>query len=87
MYARTTTNFCKFMQTRSILGATHFDVREYIALVARKGASQRTLRNELYSLRILFDFLNLGGLVNWVPPRLVHLPRPEPYIPTVLTEK
>jgi site-specific recombinase XerD len=79
-----------FLGKKSFIKSNHFDVQEFLASRAKRGVSARTLRGVLYSLRIFFDFLNLGGLVQWVPPRLVR-PRPlesrVPRVPRVLTKE
>lgn len=54
-------------------------------MLAAEGMSQKTIRGELYALRVFFDFLNLGGLVKRVPPRMLNL-RPR-HIPKVLTQE
>lgn len=65
----------------------HLDVQEFLAHSAAKGASPSLIRVQLHSLRIFFDFLNLGGLVKWVPPRTIKL-RPLPrQVPKVLTNE
>ncbi len=86
-YSKTVRSFSVFLGRRLVTTTTHLDVQDYLAERAEKGASPRTLRNDLYSLRIFFDFLNLGGLVNWVPPRMVQARPLEPYVPEVLTEQ
>jgi hypothetical protein len=42
--------------------STHFDVQVFIADHAKLGRFARTLLSVKYSLRILFDFFNLGDL-------------------------
>jgi site-specific recombinase XerD len=86
-YCLAVQEYSKFLGNKPFTKATHFDVQEFIADRAKLGRSARTLRSLLYSLRIFFDFLNLGGLVMWTPPRLIH-PRPlEPRVPRVLTRE
>lgn len=86
-YPRTARNFAAFMGPKSVLKATHFDVQEFLAQVAAKSHAVRFVRHELYALRVFFDFLNLGGLVKWAPPRLVTLRRIERQVPPVLTKE
>ncbi len=38
------------------------------------------------ALRCFFDFLNMGGLISWSPPRFVRLPPLKRRVPRVLTE-
>lgn len=83
-YGRTVVLFAAFLG-RLVTESTHLDVQEFLSQRAALGKSSRTLRNELYSLRIFFDFLNLGGLVKWTPPRIVQARPLKPYLPAVLT--
>jgi site-specific recombinase XerD len=66
---------------------THLDVQEFLARSAQKQHASRFVRHQLYALRVFFDFLNLGGLVKWVPPRVVRLRRIERQIPSVPTKE
>jgi len=86
-YSREVENYGKFLDSKSFTASTHFDVQEYLASRATNGACTRTLRGALYSLRIFFDFLNLGGLVHWVPPRLIHPRQPRECVPRVLSKQ
>src|SRR5262249_438455 len=42
---------------------------------------------ECHALRIFYDFLAMGNLVIWSPPRMIKLRTPPPYVPNVLTER
>ncbi len=86
-YGRCVHKFVAFRGNQGVLGTTHFDVQEFLAASAARGASPKAIRGELYALRVFFDFLNLGGLVKWVPPRTVKLRRLPRHIPKVLTQK
>jgi site-specific recombinase XerD len=83
-YGRTVLLFISFLRS-SVLETTHLDVQEFLSRRAALGKSSRTVRNELYGLRIFFDFLCLGGLIKWTPPRIVQTRPLTPYLPTVLT--
>lgn len=86
-YSLAVQEYAKFLRNKPLTKSTHFDVQEFIADRAKLGRSARTLRSLLYSLRIFFDFLNLGGLIAWTPPRMIR-PRPlEPRVPQVLTRE
>jgi len=86
-YCLAVREYSLFLGKKPFTKSTHFDVQEFLAMRAKQGASARTLRAVLYSLRIFFDFLNLGGLIHWVPPRLVR-PRPsKPILPLVLSKE
>lgn len=86
-YGRSVTKFLAFMQRRCILKATHFDIQEHLGNCAASGESPKQVRGELYALRVFFDFLNLGGLVKWVPPRFVKLRRMRRQIPRLLNAR
>ena len=66
-YGRCIHKFVAFCGSRGVLRTNHFDVQEFLAASAAKGASAKAIRGELYALRVFFDFLNLGGLLKWVP--------------------
>ena len=85
-YPRTVRQFTKFMRQTNILNVTHFDIQEFLAESGAQGRTAKAIRGELYALRIFFDFLNLGGLIKWVPPRLVKMRPLQRHIPKVLTE-
>jgi len=85
-YIRVVLAFCLFLKDHSVLTTTHFDVREYLAHIAMKGFQLCTLKMQLHGLRIFFDFLNMGGLVRWVAPRLVGVRQAARKLPRFLTE-
>lgn len=84
-YSRAVREYSEFLGNKSFTRSTHFDVQEFIADRATSNASARTLRGLLFSLRIFFDFLSLGGLVQWSPPRLVRPCKVKPTVPKCLT--
>jgi site-specific recombinase XerD len=86
MYARSVRNYSSFLGDRRVTRSTHFDVREHLYNLTKRGASPSTVRNELYSLRIFFDFLNMGGLVHCVAPRLVRIKHTVRRVPHVLSQ-
>lgn len=86
-YCLAVQEYSKFLCNKPLTKSTHFDVQEFIADRAKLGRSARTLRSLLYSLRIFFDFLNLGGLIAWTPPRMIRPRRLEPRVPRVLTRE
>jgi len=75
IYTRAARDYLKFLGDKFVTRSNHLDVQEFLAAQAAKGIRARTVIYKLYSMRIFFDFLNLGGLVRWSPPRFVH-PRP-----------
>jgi integrase/recombinase XerD len=87
IYSRTVKHFTAFIAPKEFLNTTHFDIQEYLAHSAASGRTPKAIRGELYALRIFFDFLNLGGLIQWVPARMVRLKRLPRYLPKVPTRK
>jgi site-specific recombinase XerD len=79
-YQRTLRRFGEFLGKKSISSVTHLDVRQFITRVSEDGASLDAAYRHLTVLRRFYDFLNLGGVVSYVAPRLVRLrnPRREP---------
>lgn len=84
-YGRSVAKFLSFLRHRCVLSTTHFDIQEHLGDCAAAGESPKQVRGELYALRVFFDFLNLGGLVKWVPPRFVKVRRIKRQIPRVLS--
>jgi site-specific recombinase XerD len=66
---------------------THLEIRDFLASIAERGVRQATVWRCLCGLRCFFDFLNMGGLMNWSPPRSVRLRRLKKAVPPVLSEK
>ena len=65
--------FIDFLNNKSITELTHLDVRRFMLRLSEHGVSLICARNHLVSFRRFYDFLNLGGLVNYVAPRLVAI--------------
>jgi site-specific recombinase XerD len=86
-YLSSVMSLCQFLDEMPATEATHLDIRDFLALIARRGLKRATIHREMYALRSFYDFLNIGGLINWSPPRFVRLRRVEPNVPRVLTEK
>jgi site-specific recombinase XerD len=72
MYTRTARDYLKFLGDKFVTRSGHQDVQEFLSAEAAKGIRSRTVIYKLYATRIFFDFLNLGGLVRWSPPRFVQ---------------
>jgi site-specific recombinase XerD len=66
-------NFNKFLEKRSISNVTHLEIREFLTHISAYGATLETTYRYLGVLRRFYDFLNLGGVVSYVPPRLVRM--------------
>jgi integrase/recombinase XerC len=87
MYARTVSKFCSFLDSTPVTNCTPFEIQEYLVKVSKTQPAESSLHAELHALRIFYDFLAMGNLVIWAPPRMVKL-RPKPRrVPIVLTEK
>jgi len=83
-YISTAQKLASFLGERLVTTTTHSDVQHYLGRCATKGYSIHLLNVELFALRAFFDFLSLGGLVKWVPPRLVKLRHSGPRFPEFL---
>src|ERR1700722_13806072 len=72
--------FLDYLGKRPVPGVTHLEVRRFISFLSNRGATLETVYRHLGVLRIFYDFLNLGGIVSYVAPRLVRLrpPRRQP---------
>lgn len=84
-YPRTIRIFSTYLQAKQFQEVNHLDIQEFLGESAAQGHTPKFIRGELYALRVFFDFLNLGGLIKWVPPRMVNLRPLRRHIPRVLT--
>jgi site-specific recombinase XerD len=85
-YRQTIRLFIEFLGEKSVVGVTQNDVRNFIAYLSDNGASLNSARRHLLALRQFYDFLNLGGVVNYVAPRLVTVRQTPRKIPPHLSE-
>jgi site-specific recombinase XerD len=69
-YDTLTGDFCRFLQSRSLAAVKPVDIREYLGHLQRRGLASTSLELKLHGLRTFFDFLKLGGVVNFVAPRV-----------------
>jgi site-specific recombinase XerD len=83
---RTIQLFIESLEGKLLTDATHMDVRKFIAQLAEKGVTLAYANDYLTSLRTFYDFLNLGGMVGYVPPRLVRIRPARRKLPDVLSE-
>lgn len=83
---RTIQLFIESLNGKLLTDATHMDVRRFIAQLAEKGVTLAYANDYLTSLRTFYDFLNLGGMVGYVPPRLVRIRNARRKPPDVLSE-
>jgi len=76
IYGRTIKRYVEFMGEKSIANADHEDIRRYVARISEDGVTLGVVHKDLGTLRQFYDFLHLGGLVDYVAPRFVRLRRP-----------
>ncbi len=79
-YATTTGYLCEFICPRSLLELTHFDLREFVTYIYKRGLSPSSMAQQGYALRAFFEFLNLGGLVDSNIARLMKVRKRLPQI-------
>jgi site-specific recombinase XerD len=84
-YDALTADFCRFIRSRSLTEVKHLDVREYLFSLQRRGLAPSSLDRQLHGLRTFFDFLNLGGIVNFVAPRFIRTRRRQRKLPRFLS--
>lgn len=60
-YKALAAEFCDFLGSRPLLEVKHFDVREYIGYVYKRGLSSASLAQRLAGLKTFFGFLQIGG--------------------------
>ena len=84
--ARTIQLFVEWLDGKLLTDATHMDVRGFIADRSTKGLCIASVNDELSALRMFYDFLHLGGMVGYVPPRLVRIRQGPRKLPRVLSE-
>jgi integrase/recombinase XerD len=75
-YRKVIRMFIDFLGEKSAVTVTHWDIRKYIAQISENGASLDLTYRHLGVVRLFYDFLNLGGVVSYVAPRLVKLRKP-----------
>ena len=85
-YRRILRRFADFMGNRSIAAVGHLDIQRYLSHISEDGVSLNGAYRDLGVLRLFYDFLNLGGVVNYVAPRFVKLRRPWWGSPSPLSE-
>jgi site-specific recombinase XerD len=86
LYKRCIQRYIEFIGDRSIANVNHTQIQGFVARVSEDGASLSAVYRDLGILRQFYDFLHLGGLVNYVAPRFVRLRRPWWNSPAPLTE-
>jgi len=86
VYRQSVRLFVEFLKHKAITHVTHIDVRKFMLYLAESGVSIHSARRHLQAIRRFYDFLNLGGLVSYVAPRLVTIRPTPPKTPPHLSE-
>jgi integrase/recombinase XerC len=73
IYLKALLLYVDFIGKRSLARADHSDIRLFLAHASENGATLATAYRYLGVLRQFYDFLNLGGVVDYVAPRFVRL--------------
>jgi site-specific recombinase XerD len=73
VYFKALREFVEFIGKRSLSRADHTDIRLFLAQASENRATLGTAYRYLGILRQFYDFLNLGGVVDYVAPRFVRL--------------
>lgn len=86
-YNRSVRDFVQFLKDKPVDRATHFDIRDFLSEESRRGISYPSVCYIFYALHNFFSFMNFGGLVQRVTPRLVHMKTEPRRAPRSLTEE
>jgi integrase/recombinase XerC len=87
VYLKALNLYVTYWGKKSLARADHADIRLFIADASENGATLSTVYRYLGVLRQFYDFLNLGGVVDYVAPRFVRLRVPWRGRPRTLTEE
>jgi site-specific recombinase XerD len=80
-YVVLTTDFCRFLGSRSLTKVTHHDIRAYLQFLQGRGLTTASLDLKLHGLRGFFGFLRLGNLIDSNPARLIKTRRRHRHLP------
>jgi site-specific recombinase XerD len=80
-YVVVTTDFCRFIGSRSLMEVTRNDIRAYLQYLQGRGLVGPSLDLKLHALRGFFGFMRLGNLINSNPARLVKTRRRHRHLP------
>src|SRR6185437_3977092 len=81
VYRQSVHLFVEFLRDKAATKVTHIDVRRFMLYLAENRFSIFSACRHLQGIRRFYDFLNLGGLVSYVAPRLVAIRSLPPKIP------
>lgn len=73
VYNQSLAMFVEFLRHKPLTSVSQLDVRKFMFFLSQNGVSLSRARSHLGALRHFYDFLNLGGLMNYVPPRLMRI--------------
>jgi len=85
-YSRVARMFCEFLHGRSLRSVNHFDIRRFMYESLRRDLSQEGPNRLLWSLRVFFDFLHLGGAIKSPPTQFIHARKRRPKLLRSLNE-
>jgi integrase/recombinase XerD len=86
-YARVAGHFCEFLKSKKIISASHLDVRDFLVAMMHRTLSSDGTNRYLWALRSFYDFLFLGGVVDFCAPRLIKGKAPHKKLPKVLSRE
>ena len=72
-YRKVLGKFTQFLGKKSTTAVTHVEIRQFLTHISDFGATLETTYRYLGVLRRFYDFMSLGGVVSYVPPRLVRM--------------
>jgi integrase/recombinase XerD len=84
-YGTLARDLCEFIGSRSLLELKHFDLREFITYLYKRGLAPSSLARQLYGLKTFFQFLSMGGLVDCNIARLIKNRRVGRRLPRALS--
>jgi integrase/recombinase XerC len=77
--------FADFLDGKDVAAIDHQTLRQFIALLMKKGTRKSSIARKLSAFRSFFKYLNREGILAGNPARFVSTPRREKRLPTVLT--
>lgn len=86
VYGRAAWALTEFLQNKSILRASHFDLRDFFAQQSRRALSYSSIYTEFFSLQNFFTFLQLGKLISKIAPSAISMRCPLRKTPRALSE-
>lgn len=84
-YRSLTSYLCEFIASRSLLEIEHFDIREFLTYLYKRGLNPSSQARQLSGLKLFFGFLNMGGLVDSNVAKLIKTRKVGSRLPRVLS--